>query len=199
MSLNVLSLLRGVLKLEAVEGLMMKLSNFLVACASVLVFGTSACAANAQSTTVVVDPRLKDLCYSGHENPVDENYLLWEEDIGHPIPLDKQEAADKLMGGDASLRKLSSSEAAALGARRGDNYLVAVCVAGTPPVHSKEAFEDWGVKRYVDWNIDNRFNRVLTIAGGMGGGPEAARSLIYYSFPSKFTLDNHDHALTWTH
>lgn len=177
----------------------MRFASFYTLSAIISALMVSTCVASAQTTTVVVDPRLQDLCWGGHDDPEDENWEIWEEDLGQPIPLDKQEAAGKLLGKEATLRALSPSEAASLGARRGDNYLVAICVAGRPPIHSMDAFEKWGVERHIDWNIDNRFNRVLTISGGMGGGLKAARSLIYYSFPSKFTLDNHDHALVWAH
>lgn len=165
-------------------------------CALALALGLLPLATSAQ-TKHVINPRLQSLCFKGYNDPVDINLWIWEEQVGHPVPLDKQEAAGVLMGKDASLRKLTASEASSIGAKSGHNYLVAVCVAGSPPVHSKEAFEEWGVDQYVSWNIDNRFNRVLTSAIGMGRGPNAKRTLVYYSFPSRFTLDNHEHALSW--
>lgn len=175
----------------------MRTVRLCVLCILALATGLFVSIGSAQSTEVVVDARLQSLCYGGHENSPDINLWLWERQVGHPIPLDKQEVAAEMMGKKASLRKLSSSDATLVGARNGHNYLVAVCVANSPPIHSEQAFEEWGISQNLGWNIDNRYNRVLTSAVGMGGGPNARRSLIYYSFPSRFTLDNHEHALAW--
>ena len=49
----------------------------------------------------------------------------------------------------------------------------------------------------LGWNINNRYDRVLTSAVGMGGGPDAKRTIAYYFFPSLLVLNHHEHALAW--
>ena len=156
--------------------------------------------ASAQTTRVVIDQRIQDLCYEGPGYPENLNILLWERQVGHPIPLNRQEAADKLMGSEDSLRTLTAQEAASVGAQSGHNYLVAVCVPGTPPLHSMEDFEKWAVRKNLGWNVDNIHSHVMTEASGSASFsqiPTMKRSLIYYSFPSRFTLDKHSHVLAW--
>ena len=156
--------------------------------------------ASAQATRVVIDQRIQDLCYEGPGYPENLNILLWEEGVGHPIPLNRQEVADELMGRNDSLRTLTAQEAASVGAKSGHNYLVAVCVPGNPPVHSMEDFEVWALDKNISWNVDNIHSHVMTEASGSASFsqiPTMKRSLIYYSFPSRFTLNKHSHVLAW--
>ena len=117
-----------------------------------------------------------------------------EPNIGKLVPLLKQGRAQLMLGGE-TLKKLTAIEASTLGAGRGEHYLIAICMSDTPPVESQKAFEDWVAGSPVDYNIDPRYKRVLTLTGAMGEvGKE--RTIIYFTFPARgMELDTHEHLL----
>ena len=166
--------------------------------AGVMLFADTSTVSVAQSTsTVVVSPKIRHVCYSLPDDDMEVNDFLWEERVGRVIPLDRQERAKVMMGEQVSIMPITSGQRTELGARSGDNYLVAICLAGRPPVHSLDVFREWTEEKAVAWNIDGKHRRLLTNAGdivGPGGG-DVTRTIVYYSLPSKVALDTHEHAL----